>query len=66
MNKAVAIGIIVGIGIIFATVAGMFSLDDSAPVEENSVENGDMPLPESTGRNIVIELEDGLSMSSNP
>lgn len=63
MNKVIAIGIIIGIGIIFAALAGIYSSDDSVSVEENS---NDMAEPESTGRNIVIELEDGLSMSSNP
>jgi len=63
VNKVIAIGIIIGIGIIFAALAGIYSSDDSVSVEENS---NDMAEPESTGRNIVIELEDGLSMSSNP
>jgi len=66
MNKAIAIGIIVGIGIIFVAVAGIFSSDDVVQVEETPDTLETVSEPESSGRNIVVEFQDGLAVAAKP
>lgn len=67
MNKAIIIAAIVVIGI-FAAALGIFSSsDENVNTEQNDIAPEPAPEPtESTGRNLVVEFQDGLAVSAKP
>lgn len=65
MNKIIIIAIIVGVGIVSVAAASISSTSDQDIVTEQDNLEESIPEPvESTGRDIVVELKDGLSMSA--
>lgn len=66
MSKAVIVGVIIAIAIAGIAVA-VFTSSDSNSVVDEMPEPVSIPEPEEKkGRDIQIDLQDGLTMSSTP